>query len=111
MYLSVSFTQWDSSHIYLITEYCNGGDLCNFIRSRKRLSEVQAKHFLQQLGIYSIYIVCTYVCYHITNTVVLSTYIGVAMVLSIIQYILKIQISLNLTTGMDRPHQNTHSIK
>ena len=37
------------------------------------------------------------------------------MVLSIIQYILKIQVSLsvwdNLTTGMDRPHQNTHSIK
>ena len=40
--------------------------------------------------------------------------IGMAMVLSIIQYISKIQVSLsvyNLTTGMDRPHQNTHSIK
>ena len=47
------------------------------------------------------------------STVVLSI-IGMAMVLSIIQYILKLQVSLsvyNLTTGMDRPHQNTHSIK
>ena len=37
------------------------------------------------------------------------------MVLSIIQYISKIQVShsvcANLTTGMDRPHQYTHSIK
>ena len=37
------------------------------------------------------------------------------MVLSIIQYISKIQVSLsvcaNLTTVKDRPHQNTHSIK
>ena len=37
------------------------------------------------------------------------------MVLSIIQYILKLKVSPsvwdNLTTGMDRPHQNTHSIK
>ena len=34
------------------------------------------------------------------------------MVLSIIQYIMKIQVSLSeCATGMDRPHQNTHSIK
>ena len=33
------------------------------------------------------------------------------MVLSIIQYILKLQVSLSVTTGMDRPHQNTHSSK
>ena len=36
------------------------------------------------------------------------------MVLSIIQYILKIQVSFSmckLTTGMNRLHQNTHSIK
>ena len=41
-------------------------------------------------------------------------YIGMAMVLSIIQYISKIQVSLSVCdpkTGMDRPHQNTHSIK
>ena len=37
------------------------------------------------------------------------------MVLSIIQYILNskfhFQYGYNLTTGMDRPHKNTHSVK
>lgn len=31
-------------------EYCGGGDLSNFIRSRKTLTEVEVKYFLQQLG-------------------------------------------------------------
>ena len=31
-------------------EYCGGGDLSAFIRSRRTLSEYLAKRFLQQIG-------------------------------------------------------------
>ncbi|KAG8175537.1 hypothetical protein JTE90_016685 [Oedothorax gibbosus] len=43
--------QWDNSHIYLILEYCSGGDLSRFIRSKKRLPESVAHKFLQQLAV------------------------------------------------------------
>ena len=43
-------SQWDTNYIYLIMEYCGGGDLSNFIRSRKTLTEIEVKYFLQQLG-------------------------------------------------------------
>ncbi|GFT60173.1 hypothetical protein NPIL_84961 [Nephila pilipes] len=42
--------QWDNSFIFLILEYCNAGDLSNFIRSKKRLPESIAHKFLQQLA-------------------------------------------------------------
>ncbi|XP_042909884.1 serine/threonine-protein kinase ULK3 isoform X2 [Parasteatoda tepidariorum] len=42
--------QWDSTHIYLILEYCSGGDLSNFIKSRRRLPESVVHKFLQQLA-------------------------------------------------------------
>jgi serine/threonine-protein kinase ULK/ATG1 len=41
---------WDSEAIYLIMEYCSGGDLSEFIQSRKALPEKVARKFLQQLG-------------------------------------------------------------
>lgn len=42
--------QWDSENIYLIMEFCAGGDFSHFIRSRRRLPENVAKRFLQQLA-------------------------------------------------------------
>ncbi|XP_064373677.1 serine/threonine-protein kinase ULK3 isoform X3 [Dromaius novaehollandiae] len=41
--------QWDSDHIYLIMEFCAGGDLSHFIRTRRILPEKVARIFLQQL--------------------------------------------------------------
>jgi serine/threonine-protein kinase ULK/ATG1 len=42
--------EWDSNYIFLIMEYCNGGDLSNFIKSKKKLAEAEVKYFLQQLA-------------------------------------------------------------
>lgn len=42
--------QWDKKRIYLIMEYCSGGDLSQFIRSKRTLTEKTARHFLRQLG-------------------------------------------------------------
>ncbi|XP_051898539.1 serine/threonine-protein kinase ULK3 isoform X2 [Pristis pectinata] len=42
--------QWDGENIYLIMEYCAGGDLSHFIRSRRVLPERVARRFLQQLA-------------------------------------------------------------
>ncbi|NXR26658.1 ULK3 kinase, partial [Cinclus mexicanus] len=42
--------QWDGDHIYLIMEFCAGGDLSRFIRTRRMLPEKVARVFLQQLA-------------------------------------------------------------
>lgn len=44
------FHQWDAENIYLILEWCSGGDLSRFIRSRRILPERVARRFLQQMG-------------------------------------------------------------
>nr|XP_046266647.1 serine/threonine-protein kinase ULK3 isoform X2 [Scatophagus argus] len=41
--------QWDAENIYLILEWCSGGDLSRFIRSRRILPERVARRFLQQI--------------------------------------------------------------
>jgi len=50
IYCNVILLQWDSNYIYLIMEYCSGGDLSDFIKTRKVLTEVKVRYFLQQLG-------------------------------------------------------------
>ncbi|XP_013982648.1 serine/threonine-protein kinase ULK3 isoform X4 [Salmo salar] len=42
--------QWDSENIYLILEWCSGGDLSRFIHSRRMLPERVARLFLQQIA-------------------------------------------------------------
>ncbi|KAL4613208.1 serine/threonine-protein kinase ULK3 isoform X2 [Arapaima gigas] len=42
--------QWDSENIYLILEWCSGGDLSRFIHSRRLLPEGVARRFLQQIA-------------------------------------------------------------
>merc|ERR1719278_1786760 len=41
---------WDSNFIYIVMEYCGGGDLSRYIKLHKRLPERICKNFLQQLG-------------------------------------------------------------
>lgn len=41
----------DSGKVYIVLEYCQGGDLSMFIQQRNgRISEATAKHFMQQLA-------------------------------------------------------------
>lgn len=40
---------WDMNHIFLILEYCPGGNLSEFIKQKGRLSEFMVQHFTQQL--------------------------------------------------------------
>lgn len=40
---------WDATFIYLILDYCPGGNLAEFIQSKKRLTEFMVQHFAQQL--------------------------------------------------------------
>lgn len=40
---------WDAKYIYLILEYCPGGTLAEYIKTKRRLSEQMVQHFAQQL--------------------------------------------------------------
>ncbi|ESP01247.1 hypothetical protein LOTGIDRAFT_230621 [Lottia gigantea] len=42
--------RWDDVYIYLIMEYCSGGDLSHFIRKKRALPEQIVKRFLQQIA-------------------------------------------------------------
>lgn len=42
--------QWDAENIYLILEWCSGGDLSSFIRSRRILPERVSRRCLQQIA-------------------------------------------------------------
>ena len=51
LYLILLFTQWNNDYIFLIMEYCSGGDLSRFIRGKRLLPEEIARRFLRQLGV------------------------------------------------------------
>lgn len=40
---------WDAHYIYLILEYCPGGNLAEFIKAKGKLSEFMVQHLAQQL--------------------------------------------------------------
>lgn len=42
---------WDSKYIYIITEFCNGGDLSSYIKRRHSLPESVCKTFFRQLAL------------------------------------------------------------
>ena len=42
---------WDSENVFLVLEYCSGGDLSMFLRRYKRLPERIARKFLRQLAL------------------------------------------------------------
>ncbi|CAD5116553.1 DgyrCDS5431 [Dimorphilus gyrociliatus] len=41
---------WDEKLIYIVMEYCSGGDLSHFITAKRTLSEYLARRFLQQIA-------------------------------------------------------------
>lgn len=43
--------RWDEKNIYIIMEFCDGGDLSTFIKKRHKLPEKVCQKFLQQLAI------------------------------------------------------------
>ncbi|XP_065644507.1 serine/threonine-protein kinase ULK3 isoform X2 [Hydra vulgaris] len=43
--------EWDNEHIFLILEYCSGGDLSSYIKTYKRLPEHTTRKFLRQLAL------------------------------------------------------------
>ncbi|KAJ7365865.1 Serine/threonine-protein kinase ulk3 [Desmophyllum pertusum] len=43
--------EWDDQYIFLIMEYCSGGDLSRFIHSRRVLPEDITRRFLRQLAL------------------------------------------------------------
>lgn len=42
--------RWDKAYIYLIMEFCGGGDLSKVIKARRKLPESDCKRFLQQVA-------------------------------------------------------------
>jgi serine/threonine-protein kinase ULK/ATG1 len=40
----------DANHLYLVLEFCSGGDLGHYLRRYRQVSEATARYFLQQVA-------------------------------------------------------------
>ncbi|XP_015608023.1 serine/threonine-protein kinase ULK3 isoform X2 [Cephus cinctus] len=54
---------WDDGHIYIVMEYCDGGDLSSFIKRKHKLPENVCRKFLQQLALALRYLRSHEVCH------------------------------------------------
>ncbi|KAL8595819.1 hypothetical protein ACOMHN_012237 [Nucella lapillus] len=54
---------WDSRYIYLVMEFCGGGDLSHFVKSKRALPERIVRKFLQQIGLALQYLRCNNVAH------------------------------------------------
>jgi serine/threonine protein kinase len=50
MFFNIELKKWDENYIYLYLEFCAGGDLSSFIKSRRTIPEKYVKRFVQQIG-------------------------------------------------------------
>lgn len=50
-------------HIYIAMEYCDGGDLSNFIKKKSKLAENICRKFLQQLALALKYLRDRFICH------------------------------------------------
>jgi serine/threonine protein kinase len=39
------------SHVYLVMEYCNHGDLAEYLFGKQTLNEITIQHFFSQIGL------------------------------------------------------------
>ncbi|XP_034939008.1 serine/threonine-protein kinase ULK3 [Chelonus insularis] len=54
---------WENGRIFIVMEYCDGGDLSVFIKKKKKLPECTCRKFLQQLALALRYLRCHNVCH------------------------------------------------
>lgn len=38
------------THVYLVMEYCNGGDLADYLQAKGTINEATIQHFFVQIG-------------------------------------------------------------
>lgn len=42
--------QENDQHVYLVMEYCNGGDLADYLAAKGTIGEFTIQHFFSQIG-------------------------------------------------------------
>lgn len=68
--INLHFSIQTEDRIFLVLEYCDGGDLAAYLNQRGKVSEAVAKHFMRQLGMLGI-LSCFLVFLTTINTLVL----------------------------------------
>lgn len=68
--INLCFSIQTEDRIFLVLEYCEGGDLAAYLNRRGKVSEAVARHFMRQLGMLGIRS-CLLVFLSTINTLVL----------------------------------------